>query len=94
MDRLVRSMFNEHISIDKYTEIIVDYVKMGESLHVEIDKKIPSDVIRLHDLFSDQIQFIKDAAIEAAFSKATRVTLAGSITPAAHKFSKQSLRAL
>ena len=33
-------------------------------------------------------------AIEAAFSKATRVTLAGSITPAAHKFSKQSLRAL
>lgn len=69
MDRLVRSMFNEHISIDKYTEIIVDYVKMGESLHVEIDKKIPSDVIRLHDLFSDQIQFIKDAAIEAAFAE-------------------------
>jgi hypothetical protein len=69
MDRLVRSMFNEHVSIDRYTGIIVDYVKMGESLNVEIDKKIPADVVRLHDLFSDQIQYIKDAEIEAAFAE-------------------------
>jgi hypothetical protein len=34
------------------------------------------------------------AAIEAAFSKATRVTLVGSITPASYMFSYLSVRAL
>ncbi len=33
-------------------------------------------------------------AIEAAFSRATRVTLAGSMTPAARRFSYTSVRAL
>ena len=33
-------------------------------------------------------------AIEAAFSRATRVTLAGSITPAAIRFSNSPVRAL
>ena len=33
-------------------------------------------------------------AIDAAFSRATRVTLAGSTTPAASIFSKRSARAL
>ena len=33
-------------------------------------------------------------AIEAAFSRATRATLAGSITPVLNRFSKVSVRAL
>lgn len=68
MNRLVRSMFYENVSINGYIQVILDYVKMANLLKVKIDKKIPADVVRLHDLFKDQIIYLKNKEIEIMFA--------------------------
>lgn len=72
MNRFVKAMFYENLSIDKYANIITDYIEMCQLLTIKIDKKLPKDIVRLHDLLQDQITYIKNKKIEDMFKESIK----------------------
>lgn len=70
MDRCIRAMFNENISLNTYLSIIIDTANMATELNVELDKKLPMDICRIHDLLQEQITYVKNIAKERAFKEA------------------------
>lgn len=68
MNRFARAMFYENISISQYANIINDTIEMANTLNIELDKKLPKDIFKIHDLLKDQIRYIENKAIEKQFN--------------------------
>lgn len=69
MNRFVRAMFYEHININDYARLINDTIEMANILDIELDKKLPKEIIKIHDLLKDQIRYIRNKEVEEAFNK-------------------------
>ena len=69
IDRIIRASFYENISPNDYLEIIIDYETMSEKLGLKVDRKIPKNVIHLHDVLMKQILYIRNQEIEEMFEK-------------------------
>lgn len=67
MNRFVRAMFNENISINTYAKIIQDTIEMANALDIDLGEKLPSNILRTHDLLKDQIRYIRNKEVEDRF---------------------------
>ena len=68
MNRFVRAMFNENISINTYAKIIQDTIEMANALNIDLGEKLPNNILRTHDLLKDQIRYIRNKKIEDMFN--------------------------
>ncbi|WP_368263297.1 PcfJ domain-containing protein [Clostridium disporicum] len=69
MNRLVKVIFTECTDMMEYVTIIEDTLEMAETLNIDLGDKLPKDIDRLHDLFSEQLEYIQNLALEEAFSE-------------------------
>ncbi len=67
IDRTIRELIYNHMNADTYWGRICDYVNMCEQLGIEVEKKIPKDVLRRHDVLSTKIKELKDEKIKQEF---------------------------
>lgn len=68
IDRAIRAIFLNNTSPDDYINIIHDYIRMCKIIGIEIDKKLPKNVISQHDVLAMQIKDIQDAKIKEMFN--------------------------
>lgn len=68
IDRTIRELFYNNMSAEDYWRCINDYAIMCEQLGMEVDKKIPKDVMHRHDILSTRVKEIRDEAIKQMFA--------------------------
>lgn len=68
VDRTIREMINNHMNAETYWRYVCDYANLCNQLGVEIDRKIPKDVIHRHDVLETKIKELKDETIKKEFS--------------------------
>lgn len=68
IDRTIRELFYNNMNVEEYWRCIRDYVNMCEQLNMEVDKKLPKDLMHRHDILSTRVREIKDAAIKQQFA--------------------------
>lgn len=68
IDRTIREMMNNYMNADTYWTYICDYANMCYQLGIEVEKKIPKDVIHRHDILSTKIAELRDESIKEKFS--------------------------
>jgi len=68
MDKCIRATFYENMEPSNYLRIIIDYFQMSKQLGIVIDRKLPQDVIRRHDLLQSQIEYVENVQIEKMFN--------------------------
>ena len=56
MERMIREVFYNNIKANEYLRYIVDYIEMCKMLRIELDEKMPKDVIRRHDMLILQMK--------------------------------------
>lgn len=69
IERAVRSMFTDNCSIDSYLERVVSYSEMRDMLNLEKEKKLPKNVLELHDILQAQLKEIEIKGMEEAFKR-------------------------
>ena len=71
--RMIKEVFYCNIKADEYLKYIVDYIEMCKMLNIEIEEKLPKDIIRRHDMLIIQLKSIAKTGtsnIEKEFAKA------------------------
>lgn len=68
IDRTIREMMNNYMDAATYWNCICDYTNMCYQLGIEVDKKLPKDIIHRHDILSTKIKELKDEAIKKEFA--------------------------
>jgi hypothetical protein len=69
MEKCIRASFYENLTPDKYLDIIVDYIDMSKQLGIPVDPKLPKEILKIHDVLTEQIVYIKNLEIEKMFNK-------------------------
>lgn len=67
IEKCIRATFYENYNPSDYLRLILDYVEMSHQLNIPLEKKLPQDIVRRHNLLQSQIVYIKNAKIEAMF---------------------------
>lgn len=67
IDRSIKAIFLNNTSPEDYIDIIHDYIHMCKIIGIEIDKKLPKNVMSQHDVLALQIKDIQDAKIKEMF---------------------------
>lgn len=67
IDRLIRGIFQNNISPNAYIDVIYNYIRMCKIIGIETEKKLPKNVISLHDIMVLQIEDIQDKKIKELF---------------------------
>lgn len=67
MERAIKGMFYEQNSLSTYLECILDYVEMKKMLGLEVETKLPKNIIELHDGLTSLIQDIKEQETKEKF---------------------------
>lgn len=73
MERMIREVFYNSLKGDEYLRYIVDYIEMCKMLKIELDEKLPKDVIRRHDMLVLQMKEVAkngSSSMEKAFKNA------------------------
>lgn len=70
MDKMIREMFYNNIRARDFFQYVYDYIHMCKALNVNIDKKLPKDVIRRHDLLILQLRDLEQKHLEKSFDLA------------------------
>ena len=66
-DRAIRYSFYEGSWVSDYIQIVCDYIHMREQLGFAPEKKMPKDIVSMHDSLQQHIQDVKDEAMKAQF---------------------------
>ena len=67
MERAIKSIFYEQNSLSNYLKCVIDYVEMKHVLGLEIETKLPKNIIELHDSLSSLIEDVKEQEIKERF---------------------------
>lgn len=72
IDKAIREMFSNNFDFPDFLMIVHDYIVMCKSLSIEIDKKLPKDVVKRHDLLITRVEEIKDKATNQLFTEVAK----------------------
>lgn len=75
MNRLVKFIFNDNLSLFNSLNMIVDTIEMAKELEVDLGTKMPSNILKLHDTLSEQVRYIENEIIERAFNERIKVNI-------------------
>lgn len=71
IDKSIRAIFYYNLSPSDYFQMIVDYHKMCDMLNIKVEKKIPGNVVSLHDKLCLIVKELEDKKIQQAFQVQT-----------------------
>lgn len=67
IERTIREMFLNHLDNNDYWRYVCDYVEMCKQLNIEVEKKLPKDVLHKHDILKTKIKELENEIIEKKF---------------------------
>lgn len=73
IERSIRAIFQYNISPSNYFMIILDYYNLCEQLKIDLERKIPANVIALHDQYSLMVEDIENEKVKSKFREKTEL---------------------
>lgn len=73
IDRAIRANFYEGCDIPDYIDMTYDYIQIKKTIGLNIEDKMPSNIIELHDSLINQLKSLREKEKEVKFRKIAQI---------------------